>query len=334
MFYIENSSTDAAFHFSCEEYFMFNNQINEPVIMLWQADKCVMLGNYQIVQSEIDMSYAENNGIKPVRRSSGGGTIFTDMGTLLCTLILPYEDGQDPRQIANETLAAMIVDTLAQIGIPAKREGRNDILVDGKKFSGMAQYVRNGRLCSHCSLLYDTDLNMLTRVLRVDSAKIQSKAIQSVRSRVTNLKEHMKEAYSTRDFAGLLKQKLFELQPVKMYTLTDHDVAEISRIYDGKYGNPSWTFESAPGFTFHNSKRYSGGKVEVYLNIVKGLVVSCSIKGDFLGTAPIRGLDERLENRAYQYQDLRAALDGVDLRPFLGDITAAQLLSCMFEGME
>lgn len=331
MLYIENNSTDAAFHFSCEEYFMSGNMVNEPVMMLWQADKCVMLGNYQIARSEIDVSYAESSGIKIVRRSSGGGTIFTDLGTLLFTLILPYSDGQDPRQVANETLASMLVGALAQMGVPTKLEGRNDILVDGKKFSGMAQYARNGRLCSHCSILYETDLDLLTRVLKVDDSKIKSKAIQSIRSRVTNLNEYMRKTNSMNYFIGLLKETMFEIQPVKTYTLSNHDIAEISRIYDEKYGNPSWTFEREPKFTFHNSNRYAGGKVEVYLDIAKGSVASCTIRGDFLGTAPVRLLEERLEGKAYQYRDLRDALEGIDLRPFLGDIDAAQLLSCIFE---
>ena len=331
MHYIETESKDAAFHFSVEEYMMKTFPFDEPVMMIWQADKCVMLGNYQVAEAEIDMNYARQAGIQIVRRSSGGGTIFTDLGTFLYTVIQPYEEGQEPGQIAQNTVAAPLVYALNKIGVPAQAEGRNDILAEGKKISGMAQYVRHGRICSHGSLLYDTDLEMLVRTLRADEEKIRSKALRSIRSRVTNIKEHMNTPCSTQEFGEMLKQKLFEAGQVREYSLTGHDLSEIEQIYQSRYNNPSWTFGKAPEFSFHNSKRFVGGKVEVYLNIIKGTVAACSIRGDFLGTVPIGGLEEQLTNKALQYEVFNDALDGISLQLYLGNITKGELLSCIFD---
>ncbi|MCL2624254.1 MAG: lipoate--protein ligase family protein, partial [Planctomycetaceae bacterium] len=209
LLYVETENRDAAFHFSVEEYFMRRPNSDESITMIWQTGKCVMLGSFQVPDAEIDMNCARDEGVQIVRRSSGGGTIYTDSGTLLLTMILPCSEGQYPQRAAREMLTGAVVGSLNRMEIPAKPEGRNDITVEGKKISGLAQYVRNGRVCSHCSLLYDMDLDMLTRILRVDDEKITSKAIRSVRNRVTNLKEYMGATQSTQVFWNLLKQKLF-----------------------------------------------------------------------------------------------------------------------------
>lgn len=331
MLYIETESKDAAFHFSVEEYIVQYYPLNESVMMIWQADNCVMLGRCQVAEAEIDIDYTNQAGIQVVRRFSGGGTIFTDMGTLLFTMILPSTEEQYPLEVAKEKVAAPIVEALNRIGIPAIIEGRNDILVDGKKISGLAQYVRHGRMCTHGSLLYDTDLEKLTRVLRVDEEKIRSKALRSVRSRVTNIKEYMARPCSTLEFRELLKQQLFCGRQIQEYVLTKHDLAQIDRIFQEQYGNPSWTFEQLPNFTFHNSKRFAGGKVEIYLDIAEGTVSSCSIRGDFLGTVPICGLEKLFENKLFQYQAFNDALSGVSMQPYLGSITRDELLSCIFD---
>jgi len=299
--------------------------------MIWQADNTAMLGSYQVAQAEISIPYAKEAGIHVVRRQSGGGTIFTDMGTLLYTLILP-QTGEDTREILRETFAGPMVRALNKLGIPAKLEGRNDLLVDGKKVCGIAQFVRNGRVCTHGSLLFDTDLDMLARVLQVDPEKIQSKAIASVRSRVTNMREHMPRPVSTGEFWALLEEQLAEEWPgMKPCTLTEADRRAIEGIYAEKFGNPAWTEGRTPRFTFRNSCRFPAGKVEVFLDIAKGTITECSICGDFLGTIPIRGLEEALENVAFQPESVAAALADIDATPYLGEITKDQLLSCLFE---
>jgi len=331
MIYIETQSLDAAFHFSLEEYIVRHYPWDEKVFMIWQTNKCAMLGSYQIAETEIDLKYAKSEGIAIVRRSSGGGTIYTDPGAFLFTVIQPKSDESYPLDIAKSEVAAPVVDALRNMGIPAKLEGRNDILVDGKKVSGLAQYTRHGRICTHGSLLYETDLETLVRVLRVDDDKIRSKALRSIRSRVTNIKEHMDRDCSRGQFREQLKRNLFSGQKVRELTLTEFDLTQIDSIYREKYGDPSWTFTQSPKFSFHNSKRFAGGKVEVYLDVEKGLVSSCSIRGDFLGVAPISALEDGLEGIMFQRKDFTEALEDISLQQYLGNITIDELLSCFFE---
>lgn len=327
MLYIETTSTNAAFHFSVEEFFMQNYR-SEPLIMIWQADKCVMLGAHQVGFAEVNMDYAEQMGIQIVRRSSGGGAIFTDMGTLLYTMIQPYQKGQ-VQQIAKETIVTSVLNALKKMGVPAGFEGRNDILVNGKKISGIAQYMRNGMLCTHGSLLYDTNLDLLVNALNVDDEKIRSKAIRSVRSRVTNIKEYLN--ISTQDFLKNLQQNIITEHKAQRYPLTEKELTEINQIRCEKYENPSWTFGKTPKFSFSNSRRFPEGKVEVYIDATNGIVTSCAIRGDFLGTVPMRTLEEKLENIMFEFQAFSNALNEVVLQPYLGDLTKEQLLSCIFE---
>ena len=329
--YIKSAEQDAAFHFSVEEYFMEYAPIDQPIFMIWQADKCAMVGAYQVAQAEIDLIFAEKAGIQIVRRQSGGGTIFTDLGTLLYTLILPDASGQLPREIVREIFAAPMVRALNKFGVPAKMEGRNDILADGKKFSGLAQYVRNGRICSHGSLLYNTNLDMLTEVLRVDAEKIDSKAIKSVRSRVVNLIEYMAPPVSVQQFWNMLEEKLTQEWSLEPHSLTQFDLEKINEIYNAKYGNPDWTFGKSPKFSFNNSRRFAGGKVEVFLNIMRGAVIECAIRGDFLGTKSIRELEEIIESCEFTYKSIKEKISPVDIPSYLGDVTEDELLSCMFD---
>ncbi|MDR3225457.1 MAG: hypothetical protein LBT52_04060 [Clostridiales Family XIII bacterium] len=231
MIYIEPKSMDCAFHFAAEEYVMRNLRPSEPTLMLWRTGKTAMIGANQIAEIEADLPYARGHDIAVVRRSSGGGTIYTDPGTLLYTIILPYASpvtpapeagstasapkadaesafrpiaaasqavgrsaarpASDTKSVIKDYLAGPVINTLKGMGIPASLEGRNDILVDGRKISGIAQYIKYGYLCSHGSLLFDADITELVRVLTVDDEKIRSKALRSIRSRVTNIAEHL-----------------------------------------------------------------------------------------------------------------------------------------------
>lgn len=330
MLYVTPNSQDAAFHFSVETYFLEHFPLDQPLFMIWQADQCAMLGANQVAAAEIDCSYAKKEQIQIVRRQSGGGTIYTDLGTLLYTLILPQTAG-DVQEILRETVAGPIVRALNKLGIPAQLEGRNDILVAGKKVSGLAQYTRNGRVCTHGSLLYDADLDMLAGVLQVDDEKIRSKAIRSVRSRVTNLREHMATPVSTAEFWTLLSEALAQEWEMQTYTLTDTDLTKIDDICREKYANPAWTFGRDPQFSISSSKRFPAGKVEAFLDVIRGEITACSICGDFLATAPICGLEQMFTGKSFCRGAIADVLAGVDLRPYLGEITQEQLLSCIFE---
>jgi len=237
--FVHNDSNDAAFHFSVEEYFTRYAKKEKAVYMLWRTGKTVMLGSNQMLTSEVDLDYAKKENIRIVRRSSGGGAIYTDPGTVLYTVIMPVSDDISAHR---ENTAAEIIKALGQIGITAERKGRNDILLDNKKISGFAQYTSGNHVCTHGSLLYDTDLEALTNVLIPDENKLQPKGISSVRSRVTNIKPFTGGAYSTDDFVALLKDNLINSTDCSVYNFNDNEMQIIKQIYSEKYANDDWNY--------------------------------------------------------------------------------------------
>ncbi|KXL52901.1 lipoate-protein ligase LplJ [Anaerotignum neopropionicum] len=330
MIFIQPKATDAALHFASEEYCMTALGQTQDVFMLWQTDCCAMLGSNQIAQDEIDLSLAKQHNVQIVRRASGGGTIYTDQGTLLCTLITPFSHGDDAKEIGRTRLAEPLIMALEKMGIHAEIKGRNDMLLDGKKISGLAQRLGKNCLCSHCSLLFDTDISVLEKILTVDESKIKSKGISSIRSRVTNIREHLLKKYTTQEFKALLIQALSEIMPMEMYAFSQEELAQIEKIRVEKYANPLWTYRTNSSFTHHSEKRLPLGKIEVYLEIKEGSIHSCSIRGDFLSIKPIEEFENTLTGKAFDKDALSACLNTVDLLPYLGGITAEEFLSVLF----
>jgi lipoate-protein ligase A len=329
MILFENDSTKAAFYFAAEEYIMRDICPDEAVIMLWSTDDTVMLGANQVASAEIDASYVKASGIEIVRRPSGGGAIFTDIGTLQYTVILPYTDGDDSKTVVRDWLAGPVIEAASRYGAEASLEGRNDIVIGGKKISGMAQHARGGYLCSHGSLLFNTNMEKLVNALTVDREKITTKAIASVSARVTNISEHITEKDMGR-FREAMIESFVRKDAVLRKEFDTEGLEKINEIMRERFDNPEWTFGHEPAFTFTNKKRFSGGQIEVYLDVKGGVIRKAGINGDFLALRPVSGLEEQLEGVPHREESVREALRKADVGYFLGSLGADELTETMF----
>jgi lipoate-protein ligase A len=330
MLYVEFDSLDAAFHFSVEEYLMRHFPGEEPVLMIWRTGRCVMLGAGQTAEAEVDAEAAERLHVALVRRSSGGGAIYTDPGVLQVSLLMPRDTRPGMRERAFAGLADPLVEALRRLGFPVRLEGRNDILLHGRKCSGLAQYLCRQWICTHGSLLYAVDMPVLARVLRVDEAKIASKGVRSIRGRVANLADSLETPWSVEEFQGYLKALLRDLLHPRPFVPDAGALAAVERIRREKYANPEWTYGRSPPFSFHNRRRFPAGQVEVFLDVDGGRLRACAVRGDFLALAPARELEVRLEGQPYTPEALKKALAGLDLSLFLGEIAEEQFLACLF----
>ena len=330
MIYIEPKSTDIAFNLAAEEYVTRNFPEDKPVFMFWRTEKCVIIGRYQIAAAEIDLQAAHSLGIQIIRRSSGGGAVFSDPGNIMHSLITPFNKFYDPKKIEREQSAEPLARALNKMGINAVTEGRNDTSVEGKKISGYAQYAIKNRLCTHGSLLYDADLDLLAKVLKTDPDKINSKALKSIRARVTNLRGYFNPKITANEFLEMLKSHLFDEADVENYDFTEHDIKQINIIRLEKYANPEWIINNTPNFSFRNSKRFPAGKVEIFLDVERGIIKSCGIFGDFLGILPVGELEEKLINQLHDFGVLSEILAKIDLRLYLGGVKLEELLECLF----
>ena len=362
MILFENDSNSAAFYFAAEEYIMRYLKPDVATLMLWSTGDTIMIGANQITEAECDLAYAREAGIEVVRRSSGGGSIYTDHGTLQVTVIQPFGADDDCRNIARESITGPIIGALASRKVKASAEGRNDIVIEGRKVSGIAQYVKDGYICSHCSLLFGTDLEKLERSLTVDRSKYETKAIASARARVANIteyiaekdmqsfideltesfnthchcesfnthchcEEHRNEAIQNMDCRAPLRSARND--EMKNQRFSADELAEIETIMNEKYLNPEWTFGREPAFTYTNKKRFHGGLLEVFLDVKGGVIKNARINGDFLSLMPVGGLEEILEDVPHREDALAEALGAVDVKQYLGSLGASELLETL-----
>lgn len=327
MIYIETNSKDAAYNFACEEFCMKKFKDYPKVMLIWQADNWIMLGRYQVAESEINKKVVEKIGAKIVRRATGGGTIYTDLGNLLYTFIQPVKNLEE---VDFSKVCKPVVDALNKIGINAELQGRNDILIDGKKISGNAQTIEGNVLCSHGSLLYNANLDRLQELLLVDDAKIKSKGISSIRSRVTNIIDYIPIPYSVCEFWDKLKEALFQEENVTFYKFTSEDIEEIEEIKNNKYSTWKWNYGKAPEFNYRNEIRFPKGKISVTLNIIGGIIEECKINGDFLGLIPIEPLEKAVVGTEYNYDCITKKLDKVDFNYYFRGISKDEFLKCIF----
>lgn len=331
MIYIETHSTDPTWNLALEEFGLKELVQFERILMFWQNDNAIIIGRYQNAESEINLEAARRLDTKIVRRPSGGGAVYHDLGNLNYTFIYPI-DGLNRQEIS--VYAGPMVRALNQIGVPAEIKGRNDLLLDGKKISGTAQRIQKGRLMHHGTLLYDSDLDSLESVLQVDKAKVASKGIASIRSQVMNIKDYLPDGQfeDIHAFWQALLAAFSEEEPITTFEPTQEMLAEVEKLQQEKYQSWDWNFGHAPAFEYKNSRRFPNGKLEIRANIKKGLIEDCKISGDFMGMADLDPLEEALKGVRYDPEDVRKELEDLELALYLGGITVDEFVQCLFEG--
>ena len=244
MLLISHDCTDPAWNLALDEYLL--THFTEEVLSLWRNGPSVIVGRNQNALEEIDQDFVRARGIAVVRRLTGGGAVFHDLGNVNYTLVQPYQEG-DFNNYAKFTRP--IVDFLAELGVRAELSGRNDLLVEGRKCSGNAQAVRGGRILHHGTLLFSADLSQLAGALRPREIKIQSKGVKSVSSRVTNLAGHLPEPMRVEAFLDRLRAWFLARPGVRPYQLTAEDRAAVDalRPRGGGYVQAGGRWRGGPG---------------------------------------------------------------------------------------
>jgi len=309
-----------------EEYFLTKKQ--NDVIMLWRNSSSVIIGYNQNAIEEIDVDYVKEHGIPVIRRQSGGGAVFHDLGNINFSVIHAMEEN-DFSNYAKFT--APICDFLQRLGVDARLQGRNDLCIDGMKFSGNAQAVKNGRIMHHGTILYNANVEHLAKALKPKPAKIESKGIKSVRSRITNVANHLPEVMSAEEFYHRLAEFfLAETEGMTEYRLTAEDIAAVNQLVEEKYGLWEWNFGSSPKYNMQKSEYLPCGLVEVSLRVSRGSIEDIHIYGDFFGTADKSEIETALKGIPHRPEDVRTALEHFDLQNYIYGISPEQLINLLF----
>lgn len=327
MKYILSNSFDPCFNLALEEYIFKTVGGLEDFIILWQNDNTIVIGRHQNTIEEINSDFVQENNINVVRRITGGGAVYHDLGNLNFSFITGYDQND---MIDYKKYTIPVINALKKLGIDAELSGRNDLTIDGKKFSGNAQSMHKGRILHHGTLLFDSNLDILGKVLNVQPDKIQSKGIKSVRSRVTNIKDYLKKDTDVNGFKELLLKNLFENNNLEEYCLSEDDMNNINKLKESKYDTWEWNYGKSPKFNFKNSKRFANGKLEVLLNVNNGHITECKMYGDFLALSAVDELEDKIKGTKYEKSNIEALLKNVNLIQYFGNITLDEILQCFF----
>lgn len=331
MLFVDNQeNTDPRTNIALETYLVENRLTDQPLLLFYINEPSIIIGRNQNTVEEVNQRYVEEHGIHVVRRMSGGGAVYHDLGNFSYCFI--QEEHGPARDFS--VFTRPVIEALHQLGVAgAKLEGRNDLLIDGKKFSGNAMYIRNGRMTAHGTILYDADLDAVTAALKPRADKIESKGIKSVRSRVTNIRPYVADAYqhlNTREFRDHLLLRIFGVNSradVPEYTLSTDDWAQVAAIRAERFANWDWNYGRSPAFTSERYHKYPQGAVDFRFNVEQGgNIKEIKIYGDFFGVGDIADVEKRLTGIPYRRDAISAAFADIDTALYFGGIAAKDLI--------
>lgn len=329
MIFVDNGERhDPAVNLALEEYALLNIDTHDDILLFYINEPSIIIGRHQNTLEEINREFVEEHGVHVVRRLSGGGAVYHDLGNLNFSFITDAR----PENFHNfEKFTEPVITTLARIGVAAELSGRNDILVDGRKISGNAQYISKGRMVSHGTLLFNSDLSQIGNALKVSESKITSKGIKSVRSRVANICDFLSEPMTIYEFRRMLSEQIFSTTNSNLrYPLSDQDWQEVEKLANDRYRSWNWNYGYSPDFNIEKCKRFPGGEIDVRLDVQKGLIQSIKFYGDFFSELEPQELEKLLTGVRYDRPDLSQVLEPLEIGRYFAGMDLQTFIEFLF----
>lgn len=319
MYLLVDSTTDPAWNLAAEEYLL--TQRNEPFVRLWRNADSVIIGRHQNAYAEIDLDYVEREGIPVVRRMTGGGAVFHDLGNVNYSFF----------DLSGRKFTDVILNALRPLGIEGHCSGRNDlVLPDGRKFSGTAVCKHKGRVLEHGTLLFNASTERLAAALQPRPEKFSGKAVQSVRSRVANLAEQLTVPVSVEAFITHLAAHIGDALDCTPYAYTPEDIAAIDALRADRFANPSWNFGASPACEVTNVRKFPAGLLEAHFDVRDGKICGLQIYGDYFFEQPTDAFCTALEGCPYDRKTIAGRLQTVATGAFFSGLSPDDLLSLFF----
>ena len=327
MLCIKNPETNPYFNLAAEEYVLKN--FKENCFMLWRNRPSIIVGKHQNTLAEINIDYVKENNIDVVRRLSGGGAVFHDLGNLNFTFIKNVN--KEGNLVDFKKYTQPVIAVLNHLGVDAKFEGRNDIMINGRKVSGNAEHVFKRRVLHHGTLLFSSVMADLSQALKVNPLKYQDKGVKSVRSRVTNISDHLPHKMSVIEFHDKIFNFMVDSEEdAILYEYTPEDIKNINQLVEKKYKTWEWNFGYSPKYNFEKLIRTNGGNLEIHLNVEKGIIVDLKIFGDFFGEKDIVEIEKLLINKKHHEKEIRQILEKIDFKKYFHNISITEFISSIF----
>ncbi|MBP8865156.1 MAG: lipoate--protein ligase [Acetobacterium sp.] len=323
MKYIDWKETDPQINLAFEEYVFNQMDQDQSYFLLWQNDNAVIVGKHQNTIEEINQEYIRENDIKVVRRLSGGGAVYHDLGNLNFTFIV---NDRGREQFDFQTFTRPLVEALKTLGVNAEFNSRNDIAIDGKKFSGNSQYAKRGRILHHGTILFNSNLATIQSALKVKKDKIESKGIKSVKSRVTNITDYLDETYTMEDFKAALLKAMFANDNLEKITLSNEEIQAIERLKTEKYATWDWNYGKSPQYNLRKERKCDFGLITVLLQVEKGEIKDLHFYGDYFGNGDIQELEALFVGVKPSEAALSKVLINTDLADYINGLDAKTLI--------
>ncbi|MCX6248614.1 MAG: lipoate--protein ligase [Bacteroidetes bacterium] len=327
MLIIRRHNTDPYFNLATEEYVL--KEIRDDSFMLWRNEPSIIVGKHQNTLAEINLDYVRENKIKVVRRLSGGGAVFHDLGNLNFTFTM---QGEGNNLIDFRKYTEPILEVLVKLGIDARFEGRNDLTIDGKKFSGNAMHIWKNKVLSHGTLLFSSHMPDLSGALNADPLKFKDKAVKSVRSRVTNISEHLTEPMDVMEFSTLIENHIMEKYPdATLYELSEKDHERIREMVASKYETWEWNFGYSPQYNFKKVLRtQNSGTLEFNIDVADGIIRDIRIFGDYFNSCDTEEIENILKDLPHNEKKIREALAPCNIGDYFSNLTLDEFMNGMF----
>ena len=325
-----SKSKSIYYNLALEEAMIKHDDLKEDILYIYQNENVVIVGRNQNVYAEIDSDFIKEKKINLARRISGGGAVYQDDGNVCFGFIT-----KNTKKDSYREFLAPIIDFLKSLGLKAKFKGRNDVVVEDKgndyKISGNAQYIYKDRIVHHGTLLFNADLTVLSKALKPNELKLKSKAIQSVRQRVSNIKPLLKNDMDVNQFIDALIKYFIKTNnaEMKLSDLVTKNALELEKRNKTK----EWIYGKSPKFEYNTEYYFpQGGLVQIFMNVEKAKINDIKIYGDFLSKKNISHILEELKGTEYSKDAILKVLNKFNLSEYFGTITAEDLVNLILKG--